>query len=181
MNAAVNIRQQGILALQAAGLSVSACGGMRQSGNVLLPAAVLSCEAGSPVLQGGEQSHSVVIRRESRQSARGHRAQDPQVSALDAVTQQLKFTYQFSPGQLFVFTPRNYLQSDLFQSHLQLSTRRKSCGRPTIVIVVGVIVRINGDHAILDQHLVDYVVPLVHAGNIHSVYADCQCLARYLR
>ena len=41
VNAAVNIRQQGILALQAAGLSVSACGGMRQSGNVSLPAAVL--------------------------------------------------------------------------------------------------------------------------------------------
>ena len=39
VNAAVNIRQQGILALKAAGLSVSACGGLRQSGNVLLPAA----------------------------------------------------------------------------------------------------------------------------------------------
>ena len=46
INAARNIRQQGILKLKAAGLSVSACGGLRKTG--LFPAAV--CEAGSLAL-----------------------------------------------------------------------------------------------------------------------------------
>ena len=40
INAALNIKQQGILQLKAEGLSVSACGGMRQTGSTLvLPAA----------------------------------------------------------------------------------------------------------------------------------------------
>ena len=43
INAARNIRQQGILKLKAAGLSVSACGGLRKTG--ISPAA--ACEAGS--------------------------------------------------------------------------------------------------------------------------------------
>ena len=48
-NATLNIKQQGILKLKAEGLSVSACGGMRQTGSTLvLPAA--TCEARSPVL-----------------------------------------------------------------------------------------------------------------------------------
>ena len=46
INAARNIRQQGILKLKAAGLSVSACGGLRKTG--LFPAA--ACEAGSLAL-----------------------------------------------------------------------------------------------------------------------------------
>ena len=46
INAARNMRQQGILKLKAAGLSVSACGGLRKTG--VLPA--VACEAGSSVL-----------------------------------------------------------------------------------------------------------------------------------
>ena len=46
INAARNIRQQGIVKLKAAGLSVSACGGLHKTG--LFPAA--ACEAGSSVL-----------------------------------------------------------------------------------------------------------------------------------
>ena len=46
INAARNIRQQGILKLKAAGLSVSACGGLRKTG--ISPAA--ACEAGSLAL-----------------------------------------------------------------------------------------------------------------------------------
>ena len=46
INAARNIRQQGILKLKAEGLSVSACGGLRKTG--LFPAA--ACEAGSLAL-----------------------------------------------------------------------------------------------------------------------------------
>ena len=62
------------------------------------------------------------------------------------------------PGFGMARTGRAFSSPGWRISHtLKLSlTRRKSCGRPTIVIVVGVIVRINGDHAILDQHLVDY-------------------------
>ncbi|MDE0286630.1 MAG: RNA-guided endonuclease TnpB family protein [Gammaproteobacteria bacterium] len=46
INAARNIRRQGLLKLKAAGLSVSACGGLRKTG--LFPAA--ACEAGSLAL-----------------------------------------------------------------------------------------------------------------------------------
>ncbi len=46
VNAALNIKQQGILQLKAEGLSVSACGGMHKT--VTLPAA--ACEARNPVL-----------------------------------------------------------------------------------------------------------------------------------
>ena len=53
MNASLNVKQQGILKLKAEGLSVSACGGMRQTGSTLVRSAV-ACEARSPILQGGE-------------------------------------------------------------------------------------------------------------------------------
>ena len=46
INAARNIRQQGILKLKAAGLSVSACGGLRKTGISL----AVACEAGSLAL-----------------------------------------------------------------------------------------------------------------------------------
>ena len=52
INAALNIRRQGILELKAAGLSVSACGGLRKPG----PPPAVAWQAGSPALQGGEQS-----------------------------------------------------------------------------------------------------------------------------
>ena len=52
VNAALNIKAEGILKLKAAGLSVSACGGLRKTGE--WPA--VASEAGSPFLEGGEQS-----------------------------------------------------------------------------------------------------------------------------
>ncbi len=55
VNAALNIKAEGILKLKAAGLSVSACGGLRKTGE--WPA--VAREAGSPFLEGGEQSHLI--------------------------------------------------------------------------------------------------------------------------
>ena len=52
INASVNIKHEGIKQLKAAGVSVSACGGLHQTGD--LPAAAQ--EAGSSFLQVGEQS-----------------------------------------------------------------------------------------------------------------------------
>ena len=54
VNAALNIKAEGILKLKAAGLSVSACGGLRKTGEW----SVAAREAGSPFLPGGEQSPS---------------------------------------------------------------------------------------------------------------------------
>ncbi|MDE2792833.1 MAG: zinc ribbon domain-containing protein [Paracoccaceae bacterium] len=52
VNAARNIRQQGILKMKAKRPSVSACGGWRKTGML----SAESGEAGNPVFQGGEQS-----------------------------------------------------------------------------------------------------------------------------
>ena len=49
INAAINIKAQGILQLKAAGLSVSACGGSRKT-RFGQPNLAAACEAGSPVL-----------------------------------------------------------------------------------------------------------------------------------
>ena len=52
VNAALNIKAEGILKLKAAGLSVSACGGLRKTDQW----SAVASEAGSPFFQGGEQS-----------------------------------------------------------------------------------------------------------------------------